>query len=66
MSETSFEPMMLTTEVAEYIGMSEATLRGYRVTGKGGPSWVKLPNGLVRYRRRDVDAWINGHAEAAA
>jgi len=44
---------------AEYIGCSVASLRVWRVNGKG-PDYFRAGK-LIRYRRRDLDAWIQKH-----
>lgn len=46
---------LTSAEVAELLGISEATLRTWRSAGRG-PSYYRL--GRVLYWRRDVDAWI--------
>lgn len=49
---------LTTAEAAALVGCSERTLQSWRGAGQGPPS-VKLGN-LVRYKREDVDAWIEG------
>jgi excisionase family DNA binding protein len=44
-------------ELARYLGVSEASVRGWRSDGKG-PRFYKAGPRLVRYRRCDVDRWI--------
>lgn len=44
-------------QAARYIGISEAALRLWRSEGKG-PRHFKAGEKLVRYRRSDLDAWI--------
>ena len=44
-------------EAARYLGISPATLRLWRSLG-GGPRFYKAGEKLVRYRRLDLDAWI--------
>lgn len=51
-------------EVAGLIGYSVHTLRQWRAAGGSnrGPAWVK--NGrAVRYRRSDVETWLNSLPE---
>ena len=53
------EPDLLTTEqVAVWCTVSPATLKLWRMNGRG-PAFVKLGR-LVRYRRADVEQWIEG------
>lgn len=45
-----------TPEAARYVRLSKPTLERFRISG-GGPSYVKL-GGAVRYRKADLDAWL--------
>ena len=47
-------------EAARYTGISQSTLAKLRMRGNRprGPRFVKLA-GCVRYRRADLDAWID-------
>lgn len=54
------EPALLTErEAATYLGMSVRTLQDRRVRGGGCP-YIKLGMS-VRYRRTDLDAWIESN-----
>ena len=44
-------------QAAKYLGISEAVLRLWRSEGKG-PRHFKAGEKLIRYRRTDLDAWI--------
>jgi excisionase family DNA binding protein len=44
-------------QAARYLGISEAALRLWRSEDKG-PRYFKAGEKLVRYRRADLDAWI--------
>lgn len=58
-------PQTLTSiQAAKYLGISEAVLRLWRSEGKG-PRFFKAGEKLVRYRRADVDAWIESRLVAA-
>ena len=48
---------MTPQQVARYIGVSDAALRLWRSRGEGPPFFKAGPR-LVRYRRTDIDAWI--------
>lgn len=51
---------LLTPEqVAEFLGMSPRTLAAWRYKRRGGPDWCKCGS-LVRYRKADVIAWLDG------
>ncbi|GGQ12265.1 helix-turn-helix transcriptional regulator [Streptomyces roseolilacinus] len=49
--------MLKLPEVLEEIGMSRAAFYRLRAHGKA-PKLIKLPNGQLRCRRSDLDAWI--------
>jgi hypothetical protein len=53
---TSGSEMFTTPEAAAYVKMAVQTLERFRLTGDG-PMFAKL-GGSVRYRRCDLDAWI--------
>jgi excisionase family DNA binding protein len=57
MNETYLTPR----EAAEYLHCSITTLAKLRMTGKSGPRFVRLGR-AVRYRRADLDAWMNTSA----
>jgi len=44
-------------QAAKYVGISEAALRLWRSEGKG-PRYFRAGDKLVRYRRADLDSWI--------
>jgi predicted DNA-binding transcriptional regulator AlpA len=50
---------------AKYLGISEAVLRLWRSEGKG-PRHFKAGEKLVRYRRADLDLWIEARLSAPA
>ncbi|MFD3805381.1 helix-turn-helix transcriptional regulator [Streptomyces sp. NPDC058619] len=57
--------MLKLPEVLTELGMSRAAF--YRMRARGqGPRLIKLPNGQLRVRRADLDAWLCGCEEAAA
>jgi excisionase family DNA binding protein len=45
-----------TREAAAYTRLGKPTLERFRLTGEG-PRYAKL-GGAVRYRRCDIDAWL--------
>lgn len=62
---TSSEGKLLTVaDVAELLGIPVATLYAWRYKGEG-PKGYKLGR-HVRYRRADVDAWVETHADSWA
>ncbi len=56
--------MLKLPEVLEEIDMSRAAFYRMRARGKA-PRVVKLPNGQIRVRRADLDAWWRACEEAA-
>ncbi|CAM5256359.1 Helix-turn-helix domain-containing protein OS=Streptomyces tendae OX=1932 GN=GUR47_14145 PE=4 SV=1 [Streptomyces tendae] len=56
--------MLKLPEVLDEIGMSRAAF--YRMRARGhAPKLVKLPNGQLRCRRTDLDAWWASIEDAA-
>lgn len=52
------EPLMPPNEVGAQVGKTEAALAQWRYLGIG-PKFIKLGRS-VRYRRSDVEAWLDG------
>lgn len=48
--------ILTTAEAAKYVRLSQPTLERFRLTGAGA-EYLKL-GGAVRYRRCDLDAWL--------
>ena len=60
------QPNTLTPQqAAKYMGISEAVLRLWRSEGKG-PRYFRAGEKLVRYRRADLDSWIEARLSAPA
>lgn len=53
--------LLKTSEAAECLGVSESLLHKLRLTG-GGPVFVRLAGRSIRYRKADLDAWVNASA----
>lgn len=47
-------------EAASFLGYTVRALQNWRLRG-GGPKFVKVSARSVRYRRRDLFAWIEVH-----
>lgn len=45
-----------TKEAASYVRLGKPTLERFRISG-GGPRYCKL-GGAVRYRKADLDEWL--------
>ncbi|MBX9669166.1 MAG: helix-turn-helix domain-containing protein [Candidatus Obscuribacterales bacterium] len=55
--------LLTTTQAAEVIDKDKPPVRfleNLRRTG-GGPVFVKLSHRFVRYRRKDIDAWVESN-----
>lgn len=57
--------MLKLPEVLEEIDMSRAAFYRMRARGKA-PKLLKLPNGQLRVRRSDLDAWWGDCEQSAA
>jgi predicted DNA-binding transcriptional regulator AlpA len=53
------------SDVLTELDMSRAAFYRMRARGKG-PKCMKLPNGQLRFRRRDLDTWLASCEESAA
>ena len=58
------ERLLSTEEVAEILGRPARTLRQWRYLG-GGPRYLKV-GATVRYRTRDVEAWLEAQEQEPA
>ena len=52
-------------EAGKYLGVSAAVLRLWRAESKG-PRYFRAGEKLVRYRRSDLDSWIEERLSAPA
>ena len=63
------EPILMNTEqAAAYLGIqSYRTLEAWRYARNGvvGPPWVQVSGRSVRYRKADLDAWIEERVQRA-
>ena len=50
------DKLLSTKELSEYLGIAVSTIIEYRMNNSG-PVYAKLGH-LVRYKKSDVDAWI--------
>ncbi len=51
-------------EAARFIRYSKRALQNWRVRG-GGPRYIKVSPRSIRYRRRDLMAWIEARIQAS-
>jgi predicted DNA-binding transcriptional regulator AlpA len=52
-------------EVLTELDVPKSTFFRWKAIGKA-PRTIKYPNGSLRVRRRDLDAWLTAHEEAYA
>ncbi len=55
------ESLLSSEEVAKYLGVPLATLRRWRYRSTG-PRGIRVGK-HVRYRRDDVESWLDAHAD---
>lgn len=65
MSRAASTEKLTIPEVCTELRVSRSTFYYWRQTGKG-PRCIKLPNGDVRVRRPDLDAWLATLEEGVA
>lgn len=58
------EQLLSITQVAETLGVPEASLRYWRHIGTG-PASIKVGR-HVRYRQADIDAWLEANTTPAS
>ncbi len=56
-SATTPRSLLTETEAAQILKFSVRTLQNWRCRG-GGPRFVKVSRGCIRYRLEDLDAWV--------
>lgn len=56
------ERLMSASEVADFLGISVHTLYQHRYRGDSPPAF--MVGNRIRYRRSDVEAWLQNHADA--
>lgn len=59
------ESTLTPLKAAKYLGISEASLRLWRSESRG-PRYFKAGLKLIRYRRADLDGWIEARLSAPA
>lgn len=61
MSTTRPAELLDITALSEWLGVAKPTLYAWRHRGEGPPAIVL--NGRVRYRREDVEQWLEAQKE---
>lgn len=59
------EALLTLQQVAGWLGVSKATLYAWRYQGDGPPGY-RLHGGGVRYRRADVEQWLDEQRDPAS
>jgi excisionase family DNA binding protein len=62
---TEQENTLTPQHAAKYLGISEAALRLWRSRGEG-PRHFKAGEKLIRYRKTDLDSWIESRLSEPA
>jgi predicted DNA-binding transcriptional regulator AlpA len=61
---TNRSALLTLAEVLAELDVPKSTFFRWKATGKA-PRTIKYPNGSLRVRRRDLDAWLAAHEEEA-
>lgn len=61
--QTAVSGLLLPPDVAKFLNVSESCLAKWRCSG-GGPIFLKIGN-RIRYRRSDVEAYLDRAARAS-
>jgi predicted DNA-binding transcriptional regulator AlpA len=65
MATTTTSPWLKVSEVLEELSIGRSTFDLWRAEGRA-PRCYKLPNGQLRIKRTDLDAWLSELEEVAA
>jgi excisionase family DNA binding protein len=57
------EELMTEEQVAKLLAVSWHTVYRLRVSGEG-PPWIRVGKRAIRYRRRDVERWLQRRGKA--
>lgn len=64
LTEANRADLLKLAEVLEELDVPKSTFFRWKALGTA-PKTIKYPNGSLRVRRRDLDAWLAAHEEAA-
>ena len=59
------DELLTLADVLAELDVPKSTFFRWKAIGKA-PKTIKYPNGSLRVRRRDLDAWIDAHEEVTA
>lgn len=60
MDQTTSARFLSTKDAASYCCSAPSTFEKYRISGKGGPTYIKLGRRVV-YDRADLDRWLTAN-----
>jgi len=58
-----FDRLITERDAADFLGYTMRALQNWRLRG-GGPAFVKVSGRSIRYRRRDLRAWVESKLSA--
>jgi len=59
------DPLLTLNQLADYLGVAPKTIVNWRLRGHGPPAYrlAGTTRGPIRFRRRQVDQWLEQRAE---
>ncbi len=54
------QQVFIEKEAADYVRLTPRALQNYRYKG-GGPAFIRISKRCIRYRKSDLDAWLEEH-----
>ena len=66
LGKATFDPDALETErkASDFLGVTTRALQKWRATGTG-PQFVRISGRCIRYRRRDLIAWVEARLKSS-
>ena len=61
-SQEADDPLMTPTQAADHLNMSAGTLEEWRRRGDSGLRFVQVTARTIRYRRSDLDAFVDARS----
>jgi predicted DNA-binding transcriptional regulator AlpA len=63
-SSPDLDALEMERQAAAFLGVTVRALQKWRVTGSG-PRFVRISSRCIRYRRRDLIAWIEARLKSS-